>query len=304
MQNKDIDIISLNMSESLLKDQKGEIIYPGDLLIKNNELLEFAENKFNNSSIENFILKNGYESIIPFIKSLPYPTSLYSISDDISVAEYFNIDIKHIKNPILGLHGSLQSMLFNINQNFTNISSNYKHIKTDELDKYKIGIISTNEFSKNEKSIELLIKKLKSKFSGKAEILKIASIKTKKYISENIIFKYRIKDMISYKKAKKFQKGVFERLNWYKKYDKIMFPWIYYFYKEKNIFEIALNDNEIIQKYNNSIEEILNNYFQILYHYEESENNCASNHKDFSIFCKKYKFSNKRIYFYKGSLKC
>ena len=300
MQNKDIDIISLNMNNLLLKDQKGEIIYPGDLLIKNNEFLEFAENKFNNSSIENFILKDGYESIIPFIKSLPYPTSLYSLSDDISVAEYFNIDIKNIKNPILGLHGLLQSMKFNINQNFIERSPEYKHLKNDELDKYKIGIISTNEFSKNEKNVELLIKKLISKFSGKVKILKIVPIKTENCISENIIFKYKIKDMISYKKAKKIQKGIFERLNWYKKYDKIMFPWIYYFYKEKNIFEKALNDDEIIKKYNNSVQEMLNNYYQILYHYEEKEDNHTTNHKNFSIFCKKNKFSNKKIYFYKG----
>ena len=67
MNNKNIDLISLSVCKSLLKDQSGKIIYPGDILIKNNEYLEFANKKFNNTSIEDLILDNEYEEMITYI---------------------------------------------------------------------------------------------------------------------------------------------------------------------------------------------------------------------------------------------
>jgi len=303
MKNKNLDMMSLNICGSLLKDQKGEIIFPGDLLIKNNEHLEFAESKFNNTPIEKLILKNEYGEMTSFLKSLPFPCSLYSFTDDICTAEYFNIDVKGIKNPILAFHGLLNSWLFNMNHDFIvgfnnlqDYTKNYKHLIDKEAEKCRIGISSTNEFVKNDRTIEKLIKKLTSQFSGKAEILKILSIKEKHCISENVIFKYRLKDLISYKKAKKFQKGIIERLNWYKNFDKIMFPWIHFYLRENDIFEMALKDGHFSLSYKN-IKDALNHYINIIYHYEKLE---GYNHKDLSIFCTKYKNSNKRIYFYKG----
>lgn len=284
MNDKILDILSLNLCQKFEKDQKGDLILPGDILIRTNKELEFAKNKLNSISLDN---------LDSFIKNLPFQTSLYSITDDIAVAEYVNIDILEKKNPILGLHGYVKSMGFNFDYLY-NSNCLYRHLTNDEIENYNIGLISSNEYSAKKETNEVLIKRLMSKFSGKANILKIIKAEQKDYV----IFLYRIKDSIAYKKAKKFQRGVFERLNWYKNSNSILFPWLHFYFKDKSIFDMAIN-NEYLKKhyFPNGNQQMFEKWIQIMYYFERNEEQI--NHKYFSIFCIKYENSNKRIFFYK-----
>ena len=121
MNDKNLDFISLNMCDILKHDQNGELIYPGDILIHANKHFSINENKFSDFILKFFKnKKNKLEFLsensefLNFIDILPINYTLFSLADDIIVAEYFNV--KDIQNPILSFRGICQSMTFNFNR--------------------------------------------------------------------------------------------------------------------------------------------------------------------------------------------
>ena len=98
--------------------------------------------------------------------------------------------------------------------------------------------------------------------------------------------------------VKKYQKGVFERLNWYKKKEQLNFPYLHFNFKNENIFNLVLNNIELSKRFK-TVDEMLYNLIEIMYFFERRYR--SLNHKDFSIFCTKYNNSNKKIFFYKGN---
>ena len=177
-----------------------------------------------------FLSENS--EFLNFIDILPINYTLFSLADDIIVAEYFNV--KDIQNPILSFRGICQSMTFNFNRYYGCTSypfSNddiidetvrfYRHLSDEEANNDRVSIITNYEFTF--KDIKLLKEKLSSKFSNKVELLGTVKLKNK----ECALFKYKLKDSIHYRMVKKYQKGVFERLNWYKKKEQLNFPYLH-----------------------------------------------------------------------------
>lgn len=295
MDKNDLNSISLNICNYLLKDKDNIPIYSGDILTRSDKCFDsFCVEKFND-----FFLKNSdVDTDLKDLKSLLNSISLDKVFindylDDMSVAEYFNLENFNNNKPILYLHGIIQSLQFC--PLWKDTTDFYRHLSEDDIENYQFGITMSNLYSPKF-STDYIISKLDSKFSGNIKYLKTFKGKDNTYI----VFNYRLKDSVSYKKAKKKQKGIIERLNWYKKYDLVSkFPWLYLYYKNNSIFDLALNDKELYNKFKFR-DEMLENFFEILYHFEKNDNIIEKNHSNLSIFCKKYKNSDKKIYFYKG----
>ena len=297
MDNRILDNLSMTIGNIIKSDQKDELIYSGDLLIKSSLLTEEVD-KAINYAIQNDVSyitgSNVLNECIKYLKSLNDKSINFSLAldyEDIIVAEYFNLEI--LNNPVLCFHSNFVSFSFDNYYVSEKYKKYYRHLTEKDINEEKTCFLSTKRYVYHDQKVESIIEKLNSIFSKKIKVLKIIKVDEE----DCVIFTFKIKDSIAYKKAKKFQKGVFERLNWYKNLEGNQFPFLYYFYKNENLFELALNDFEICKKYISS-EKMFNSWIDILYHFERIDK--SFRHSDFSIFCKKYKSIDKKIYFYKG----
>ena len=287
MNKLDLDNILLNISNVFVKDKEGNSIYPGDILIKNNERYESFEynmsillNRRSNKNLKSSFLLDKYTKLIYFLTDLKSPATFFNFHNDIVVAEYFNLK-EFIKTPILFFIGIEQSFHFDMQlQDMTN----YKIIKEKDIDIQRIGLLTIFEEFGNK--IKTECDKLNSIFGKNYEILKIVEMENYKILC----FKYKIKNSVYYKKVKKYQKGIFQRLNWHKNSNKILFPNLYYYLDGNNIFK-KITEYKDWNK-NKSLD-----YWSLIY---KVENEMKKDHSYLEIFCSKYDDLKNKIYFYKG----
>ncbi len=304
METNVLNKISLNISNIFHKDYNDEPIYSGDILISAGHKSIDINNNF--QILYNLIkFKIGSKAtdklicdIYNFLKSLKFQFKLinFNISEnEIVTSEYFLF--KNQYKPFLFFHGLYETFNFNyamLDNKIMNIK-NYIHLTEPYINELNLGLtVIHKDFGQK---IEDRIKYLNSIFGKNYKIIRLWNLNKTKNICL-IFFTYKIKDMIQYKKAKKYQKGVLQRLNWYK--SSVTFPILSICLNEKNIFEEALNINKYKRM---TFNKLLYNYFDILYAIENRyEKNKSLNHKLLSIFCSKSINSNKKIYFFKGKL--